>query len=101
MRMRQLLAMAIVSGSLPLAAVAQTAAPGLVRVSVAGHDLFVPAGFTVSVFADNVGGVRSLALGPGEVVYAAQPGKRLIVRLPGRNHDGVLDTGLTLPRRLT
>ncbi len=96
MRIRQLLAIAIASGSLPLAAVAQTAAPGLVRVSVAGHDLFVPAGFTVSVFADNVGGVRFLALGPGEVVYAAQPGKGLIVRLLDANHDGVADTVITV-----
>jgi len=96
MRMRQLLAVAIVSGSLPLTAAAQTAAPGLVKVNVAGHDLFVPAGFTVSVFADNVGGVRSLALGPGDVVYAAQPGKGLIVRLPDANHDGVADAAITV-----
>jgi len=100
MRVKQLLALAIVSGSLPPATAAQTAAPGPVRVSVAGHDMFVPAGFTVSVFADNVGGVRSLALGPGGVVYAAQPGKGLIVRLPDANHDGIADTAITVARGL-
>src|SRR5207249_3275269 len=37
-------------------------------IPIAGHVLYVPAGFTVNIFAQNVGGVRFLALGPGGAV---------------------------------
>ena len=92
MRMRYWLALMVVS--VPVAAAQTTPRPE--RVTVAGHDLFVPAGFKVSVFADNVGGVRGLALGPGGVVYASRPGKGSIVKLPDANRDGVADTAITV-----
>jgi glucose/arabinose dehydrogenase len=53
--------------------------------------LRVPAGFKISVFADKLQGVRFLALGPGNVVYASQPGSGRVVKLTDGNHDGVAE----------
>ncbi len=94
MRVGRLLALAILCAPAVLAA--QAAPPGRTKVTIAGHDLFVPAGFTISLFADNLGGVRFLALGPGDVVYASRPGKGVVLRLPDANHDGVADTAITV-----
>ena len=58
--------------------------------------LTVPAGFHISVFAQNLSGVRYLTLGPGGVVYASRPGAGEIVRLPDANRDGVADTAVTV-----
>lgn len=62
-------------------------------ISVAGHALYVPHGFTVSIFAEGTGvnGVRYLALGPGGAVYASLPGSGQIVRLVDANGDGKAD----------
>jgi glucose/arabinose dehydrogenase len=66
-----------------------------------GNDaLRVPDGFKVSVFAENLPGVRYLALGPGKAVYASQPGSGLVVKLTDRNNDGVADTVTTIARGL-
>ena len=61
-----------------------------------GDRLRVPPGFKISVFAEHLQGVRFLALGPGNVVYASQPGSGLIVKLPDANHDGVADSVVTI-----
>jgi len=60
------------------------------------HDLTVPAGFKVSVFAENLGGIRYLALGPGGVVYASRPSRGVVLQLPDANHDGVADSVITV-----
>ena len=52
--------------------------------------LRVPPGFKISVFAPNLQGVRFMTLGPGNAIYASQPGSGLIVKLTDTNHDGVL-----------
>ena len=64
----------------------------------AGQDqtLKVPAGFKVSVFADNLKGVRYLVLGPGNAIYASQPGPGLVVKLTDNNHDGVANSVVTV-----
>ncbi|HXM37632.1 MAG TPA: PQQ-dependent sugar dehydrogenase [Gemmatimonadales bacterium] len=62
--------------------------------------LRVPAGFQVSVFAPNLGGVRYLVVGPGNVVYASRPDAGLIVKLPDANHDGVADSAVVVARGL-
>jgi len=64
----------------------------------AGQDpaLTVPAGFKVTVFAQNLNGVRYLTLGPGGAVYASRPSAGEIVRLVDANHDGVADTTVTV-----
>jgi glucose/arabinose dehydrogenase len=61
-------------------------------VTVAGHSLFVPHGFKVNIFAEGLGGVRTLVLGPGNVVYAVLSGAGTVVRLPDANSDGVADS---------
>src|SRR5438445_10457359 len=45
------------------------------------HTLRVPAGFKISVFAQNLEGVRYLALGPWNAVYATQPRAVLVDKL--------------------
>jgi glucose/arabinose dehydrogenase len=56
------------------------------------ESLRVPPGFKVSLFAQGLQGVRYLALGPGNIVYASQPGSGRVVQLPDVNHDGVADS---------
>lgn len=58
--------------------------------------LRVPDGFKVSVFAENLPGVRYLVLGPGNAVYASQTASGLVVKLTDRNNDGVADTVATI-----
>jgi glucose/arabinose dehydrogenase len=58
--------------------------------------LRLPPGFKISVFADKLQGVRYLTLGPGNAVYASQPGSGLIVKLTDSNHDGVADSVVTI-----
>jgi glucose/arabinose dehydrogenase len=66
--------------------------------TIAGQqqDLRVPAGFHVSLFAQDLGGVRYLTLGPGGVVYASRSGAGVIVKLPDANRDGVADSAVTV-----
>src|SRR2546422_8102048 len=72
---------------------AQSSSPpaGQDTVLIAGHVLYVQTGFHVNLFAEGLGGVRSLALGPGGAVFATPPGSDLIVRLVDANGDGVAD----------
>jgi glucose/arabinose dehydrogenase len=69
-------------------------APPTVRAPGGGTEdaLRVPTGFTIAVYANNLQGVRYLALGPGNAVYASQPGSGDVVKLTDANHDGVADT---------
>ena len=60
----------------------------------------VPEGFRISVFAQRLAGVRYLAVGPGNVVYASLPDEGRIVRLPDANGDGHADTTITVARGL-
>jgi glucose/arabinose dehydrogenase len=48
---------------------------------VAAQSLSVPTGFTIDVFADGLGGVRTLKLGPDGMLYAVQSESGRIVRL--------------------
>ena len=76
------------------------------RTTTLDGKLSVPAGFTVSYFAKDLPGVRFMAVGPGGVMYASQPGRGRVVRLPDANHDGAADgaevvaTGLNAPHGL-
>src|SRR3989441_3297968 len=58
--------------------------------------LRVPPGFKIAVFAENLQGVRYMTLGPGNAVYASQPGSGLIVKLIDAKHDGVVDSVVTI-----
>ena len=65
-------------------------------VAIAGHSLYVPHGFKINIFAEGIAGVRTLVLGPGNVVYAAESGAGKILRLPDANADGVADSVQTV-----
>ena len=64
--------------------------PAPARSQGADDALRVPAGFKISVFADKLEGVRYLTLGPGNAIYASQPGSGRVVRM--RDRDGVADS---------
>jgi glucose/arabinose dehydrogenase len=57
--------------------------------------LRVPPGFTIGVFAENLQGIRYMTLGPGNAIYASQPGSGRIVKLTTKR-DGSLDTVATI-----
>lgn len=69
---------------------------GYVKQQILGRSLVLPRGFTVSVFAERLGDVRMMALGPGGDVYASQSGDGRIVRLPDADGDGVADAVRTV-----
>jgi glucose/arabinose dehydrogenase len=62
------------------------------RASTLDGKLSVPAGLAVTYFAKGVDGVRFMAVSPEGVVYASQPDKGRVVRLPDANNDGVADS---------
>jgi glucose/arabinose dehydrogenase len=76
------------------------------RTTTLGGQLSVPAGLKVTYFARDLDGVRFMAVAPDGVLYASQPGRGRVVRLPDDNHDGVADstvvavTGLNQPHGL-
>ncbi|GGF14702.1 sorbosone dehydrogenase [Hymenobacter cavernae] len=55
----------------------------------------LPAGFTISYFAQNVGGAREIAVGPDGTVYAGSTGDK-VYALPDRNKDGRADEVITV-----
>jgi glucose/arabinose dehydrogenase len=63
--------------------------------------LRVPPGFKIAAFAENLQGVRFMTLGPGNAIYASQPGPGVIVKLTDANHDGVVDSVVTVASGLT
>ncbi|CAN5917463.1 sorbosone dehydrogenase family protein [soil metagenome] len=71
---------------------AQVAPDSMRGVPALEGRLRVPAGFTMSYYAKNIPNVRFMAIGPDGAVYASQPGRGSILRLPDANHDGVADT---------
>jgi glucose/arabinose dehydrogenase len=76
------------------------------RTTTLGGSLVVPAGLKVTYFARDLDGVRFMAVAPDGVLYASQPGRGRVVRLPDANRDGVADsvvvvvTGLNQPHGL-
>jgi glucose/arabinose dehydrogenase len=85
---------------------ASTSPTDTTKTTTLSGKLSVPAGFTVAYFAQDLAGVRFMAVSPAGDVYASQPGKGRIVRLPDANHDGKADstvvvaTGLNQPHGL-
>ena len=65
-------------------------------ITIAGHQLYVPKGFAMNVFAQGVSGVRFLALGPGGAVYATQSGSGRIVRFVDANADGTAESSVAV-----
>src|SRR3989454_12135588 len=86
-----LIALALLGCRVDPGAQRSTPPAGEDTILIAGHALYVPSGFNVNLFAEGLGGVRSLALGPGGAVFAALTGAGTIVRLVDANGDGVAD----------
>ena len=76
------------------------------RTTTLDGKLVVPAGLEVGYFVRDLDGVRFMAVSPDGVLYATQPGRGRVVRLPDANHDGTADsvvvvvTGLNQPHGL-
>jgi glucose/arabinose dehydrogenase len=62
--------------------------------------LKLPAGFTISVFAKDLGAPRVLALDPEGTLLASIPAQGRLVALPDRNRDGAADEVVTVIRGL-
>lgn len=62
-----------------------------VQQSLLGHTMVLPRGFAINVFAENLGGLRFMALGPDGAIYASRMGAGLIVKMTDTNRDGVAD----------
>ncbi|HEV7992072.1 MAG TPA: PQQ-dependent sugar dehydrogenase [Gemmatimonadaceae bacterium] len=76
------------------------------RTTTLDGRLSVPSGLVATYFAQGLDGVRFMAVAPDGAVYASQPGRGRVVRLPDANHDGRADstvvvvTGLAQPHGL-
>ncbi len=72
-------------------------------IPIAGHELYVPSGFNVNLFAEGLDGARTLALGPGGAVFVTLSSNGEIVRLVDADGDGIADgmstvlSGLSYP----
>ena len=69
---------------------------GLAPQEIAGHTLFLPQGFRINLFAQNLPGVRYLALGPGGAVFASRQSGGTIHRLVDADGDGTADSVQTV-----
>src|SRR4029077_17125172 len=76
------------------AAIIAVACSGAPARSQARSDdaLRVSPGFKSGAFAKKLENVPFMTLGPGNVVYASQPGPGVVVKLIDANHDGVADS---------
>jgi glucose/arabinose dehydrogenase len=61
-------------------------------VPIAGHVLYFPSGFHVSIYRGGLNGPRFMALAPDSSVYVAETGAGDVIRLLDRNHDGVAES---------
>jgi len=99
-RLGALLAPAIVSAALLIAALPAPAA------AQSGPKLKVPPGFAIDVFADKVGSVRFMAFDPAGTLLVSEPSSGRVLALPDKNADGKADavkvvvTGLDQPHGL-
>lgn len=63
--------------------------------------LHVPAGFNVSIFADNVPNARSLALGDNGVVFVGSGREGKVYALQDADHDGIAEQRHIIAENLT
>ncbi len=84
----------ILIAAIPLAAGAVSAAPPDL------DSIRLPAGFSITIFADDVPNARSLALSPEGTVYVGTRREGRIYAIPDRDGDGHADTTLILDEGL-
>ncbi len=65
-------------------------------INTTGMPLKLPAGFSISVFAKNLGNPRVLAFDPQENLVVSIPSQGKIVALPDKNKDGIADETITI-----
>ena len=75
--------------SLPLAAITEPVQSA--RVIPPPEPVQLPAGFTITVYAQDLNGPRMLAVGPDKHLYVAERGAGRVVRLPDLSGDGLAD----------
>lgn len=79
---------------------------GTATVTIGDRTLTVPAGYTISIFAEDLGAARFMAIDPEGVLYVTDRLGR-VLRLPDENGDGVADgtetalDGLNNPHGIT
>ncbi len=88
---------------LPLAALLLTG--GVCRPTLFGgtplpHDITLPPGFHLSVYASNVTNARGMSLGPDGTVYVGSRSAGNVYALRDRNGDGTADTLFTIATKL-
>ena len=74
--------------------------PPMTTVEVAGGQIQLPEGLTISVFAEDLGVPRFMALDDEGVVYVADREGGRIVRLPDDDGDGVADSAFAVLHNL-
>ena len=63
--------------------------------------LHLPAGFSVSIYADNLPNARSLALGDNGVVYVGTGSEGKVYAVPDQNGDGIAEAHVLIASNLT
>src|SRR3989338_7200703 len=64
----------------------------LVPVPIDGHELFVPEGFGIKLFASNLGKARLMALGDAGEVYISSMEAGEVIVLFDENKDGIAES---------
>ena len=65
-------------------------------INTTGMPLKLPPGFSIEIFAKDLGNPRVLALDPGGNLVVSIPGQDRVVALPDKNKDGVADEVITI-----
>ncbi|MBI1755388.1 PQQ-dependent sugar dehydrogenase [Candidatus Azambacteria bacterium] len=69
-------------------------------VNATGIPLTLPPGFSISIYAQGLGGPRVLSYDPTGTLLASIPSKGKVVALPDRNGDGIADEIVTVADHL-
>ena len=78
----------------------EAAQPPMTSVELAGREIQLPEGLTISVFAEDLGEPRFMAFDDEGVLYVADRSGGRIVRLPDENGDGVADSAFAVLHNL-
>ncbi len=73
---------------------------GLAQAATALEKITLPAGFSISLYAANVTGARSLAMGNNGTLFVGTRDEGVVYALPDGNRDGHADAPITVARGL-
>ena len=60
------------------------------------ENIKLPAGFVISVYANNVPGARSMTLSPGGTLFVGTRDQGIVYAIPDKNGDGKIDQVITI-----